>query len=285
MHLTRLIAIGAGVLMILLNLPGVASSPDAGKTPTAEQLVQVHLHSLKQNIQPGEQFLLAVEFTIQEHWHIYWKNSGESGMPTEVRVAAPDGFDVGEIRYPRPRRFRDTDGITFGYEKDAILFIPITAPESLVSPSVTLTCEIDWLVCNRICMIGHVKRELTLTTGLQDSPPQTPDTTLFQARVKHLPQSLDAFAGATANLENGRLIITGPAGDYSAFDFFPVSRPGVEFGKAEITSDNRTFHIEVPVSLRPDRSLGQPLVVEGLVALGSQRDDPCYNFRIHPVDE
>jgi len=43
-------------------------------------------------IAPGQPFMLGFKFTIAPGWHIYWKNPGDSGLPTEVKLNLPEGF-------------------------------------------------------------------------------------------------------------------------------------------------------------------------------------------------
>ena len=280
----RQISQTAGIGLVILGLIAGGPPSDAEMKMSAEQLVKVKLHHSVKAIHPGGPFLVGVEFEIHEHWHIYWKNSGESGMPTEVSIDAPDGFVIGDTLYPRPQRYRDADGMTYGYEDKVVLFIPITAPETISESFVTLTIDVDWLVCRRICKIGHVRQTLTLPVHQEDSTPPTQKSTFFEPERGSLPQSLDLREKAETILQDGRLTITGPAEGFTRFDFFPLTHPGVEYGPAEITHDDSSFHINVPVTLHPDRALGKPLIVEGLVTLGSQRDDPSYHFRLPPVD-
>ena len=38
-----------------------------------------------------------------EGWHSYWKNPGDTGIPTEIDWQMPEGFHVGELRWPTPK--------------------------------------------------------------------------------------------------------------------------------------------------------------------------------------
>src|SRR5205085_2447925 len=79
-------------------------------------------------ISPGAAFDLAVRFTIPAGWHIYWKNPGSSGIPTTVTVKAPSGFVVGSLLWPRPHALGEGEDVVYAYEKEVVLFIPVTAP-------------------------------------------------------------------------------------------------------------------------------------------------------------
>ena len=47
-------------------------------------------------ITAGETVWLGLEITHQPHWHTYWKNSGDSGLPTELAWTLPTGWNAGE---------------------------------------------------------------------------------------------------------------------------------------------------------------------------------------------
>ena len=49
-------------------------------------------------IAPGQPFTVAFRFDIAEEWHIYWRNSGDSGMPPSVRWQLPEGFVAQDTR-------------------------------------------------------------------------------------------------------------------------------------------------------------------------------------------
>ena len=51
--------------------------------------------------------------------------------------------------------------------------------------------------------------------------------------------------------------------------------------KIDVRADR--FVVRVSVNLDPDNALGEPMVVGGLVALGRNLDDPCYDFQL-PAD-
>src|SRR5882724_10439096 len=82
------------------KLPAAPGGSPQGKG--AEQLVHVKMLPLTQRVSAGETFDLAFVFEIEPQWHIYWKNSGSSGSPTEIQVTGPQGFTIGKARYPRP---------------------------------------------------------------------------------------------------------------------------------------------------------------------------------------
>ena len=52
--------------------------------------------------QPGT-VLVGLQLTHPPHWHTYWKNSGDSGLPTELQWTLPPGVMAGDIAWPVAR--------------------------------------------------------------------------------------------------------------------------------------------------------------------------------------
>ena len=78
----------------------------------------------------GGMFWLGVDMKIKEGWHIYWRNPGDSGLPTTIRWNPHPGLNPGEIHWPRPSRF-DEDGITtYGYSDRVTLLVPVSLSQN-----------------------------------------------------------------------------------------------------------------------------------------------------------
>src|SRR5262249_2465322 len=64
-------------------------------------------------------------------WHIYWRNPGDSGLPTAIDRSLPPGFSVGHILWPLPEHFVQNGIGNYGYAGATDLLVPITAPREL----------------------------------------------------------------------------------------------------------------------------------------------------------
>ncbi len=248
----------------------------------AESLVTVRLLTDTAPISPGMTFHLAVVFDISEHWHIYWQDPGEAGAPTSISLVAPKGFIVGEPRFPRPTAFQEEIGQTYGYENQAVIFIPVTATADLAPGAITFHADIDYLVCREHCLIGSARRSLTLeiTTDPSIAGPKidAADSAILKRFLSRLPEPLDRLESAEARFETGKLTVTGPMRGFESVEFFRIEPPGIEYGKTEITVADGRFHIATPVAVRTTNAPNRPIVLAGVVALGSDPDDPCYHF-------
>src|SRR5438067_6037154 len=79
-----------------------------------KELVTATLLADVDSVKAGKPFTLGVLLKIKPGWHVYWKNPGDSGLPTRVTWKLPEGFTADELRFPIPTRF-DQPGDIIGY--------------------------------------------------------------------------------------------------------------------------------------------------------------------------
>lgn len=130
-----------------------------------DQHVEAALVSAVSAVTPGVPFQVALRLVHDEHWHTYWINDGDSGLPTKIRWELPEGFSAGPIIWPFPRRIPMPPLVSFGYEGEAWLLTEITPPATLASSEVTLRANVSWLMCKEICIPGRAALALTLPVG------------------------------------------------------------------------------------------------------------------------
>ncbi len=101
----------------------------------------------------------AIKFKHVDHWHTYWKNSGDSGLPTEFSYSI-DGKNIThqESEWQTPKLFKEDEDIwTYGYDNSTYFFHQIK--KSLLTNSKKIKLSIKYLVCKEICIPG--KKEIT----------------------------------------------------------------------------------------------------------------------------
>lgn len=154
--------------------------------------VQAELLANVAKIRAGDAFTVGVLLKIDTDWHIYWKNSGDSGLPTSVRLTFPDGFRVGPVLWPVPVSFSRSGGIIdYGYEKSVMLLSEVEAPSKLSHGSaIPIRAEVSWVSCEEICIPGGSNLEMTLPVG--DST-QSANERLFNEWEKRLPVAADSL--------------------------------------------------------------------------------------------
>ncbi len=137
------------VLSVFWSTLAVAGNANSGHPATVELITDVV------GVEPGQPFDVALHFTIKPHWHIYWTNPGDSGIPPTVKWQLPEGVTVGDIRWPIPERLEKPPLANYGYSNEAFLLMPVTFPQSWkAGQPLALKAHVDYLVCDDICIPG-----------------------------------------------------------------------------------------------------------------------------------
>ncbi|MDB2444519.1 protein-disulfide reductase DsbD family protein [Gammaproteobacteria bacterium] len=135
--------------------------------------IEVELLAEPLQVVPGESFWLAIRLDPLEGWHTYWKFGGDSGEATNATDwILPEGVSVGDIIWPMPdwTPFPDSNLVTFTYEHEVFLPIPVVVPSSFDQDEFTASTLIEWQVCDEICIPGKQEFSLTLPVADQTSP-------------------------------------------------------------------------------------------------------------------
>ena len=137
-------------------------------------------------IKPGEPFWVGLRQTIRPKWHTYWKNPGDSGLPTEITWKLPEGAKAEPIVWPRPHLFDLSGVINYGFKDEAVLLVRITPPAN-ASGSFKLAAEANWLVCEDVCIPEDGKFELTLPVTATGAPAPPATRAIFDKARQQLP--------------------------------------------------------------------------------------------------
>jgi len=174
--------------------------------PGLPQPAQVELIAESSTVQSGQTFYVALDFKLEPHWHIYWKNPGASGLPVEIEWELPAGFRAGAIEWPAPERIELGGLMNYGYEDAATLMVPIRAAEDLIEGEpVMLQAEVAWLMCEEVCVPGDASLRLELVVGR--AADLSEDAALFAAARARLPQAALPWEVSATN-EDGLLVLT-----------------------------------------------------------------------------
>ncbi|MEE2025511.1 protein-disulfide reductase DsbD family protein [Alkalimonas mucilaginosa] len=158
------------LLMVLwcLLLAVLATSVQAVSTGWKQAPhIQVELVSSHQTVSPGQTFMLALHLLPQEHWHTYWQNPGDSGMPTQIRWQLPEGVTVSDIQWPAPQAFSIPPLMNYGFEGSTVLLSKVTLPANYTGTGLLVKADASWLVCEEICIPGDMAFELPLAVARQ----------------------------------------------------------------------------------------------------------------------
>ncbi len=115
-------------------------------------------------VQPGQSFDVALRLDLDPHWHVYWKNPGDTGLAPSIEWTLPEGFEVGELEFMAPEKIiTPPDFVSYGYEGEVFFLARVTAPDTLAAgEAVTLKADASWLVCEQMCIPGDAQLALSL---------------------------------------------------------------------------------------------------------------------------
>ncbi len=204
-------------------LAGLLSSAASGQSlfdlsgrepaPTAEELVDVALITEATHLTIGEPLELGVSFRIKPEWHIYWRNSGDTGAPPTISLDLPPGLEAGEIIWPTPKRYvHSGDLVDFIHEHEVTLIIPIFSSGDLEeAEEVEIRATVDWLVCRDLCLLGSGQYSITLPVGSPGAHPRLiPSETHpeLQRTRERAPREVSPNDRVQARWEEGSLVLT-----------------------------------------------------------------------------
>src|SRR5229473_3708796 len=161
-----------------------AAGPAFGQTVVQAENVRAELLADVAAVKAGEPFWVGLRQTIRPKWHTYWKNPGESGLPTEIKWTLPAGVTADPIVWPTPNLFNIGGVINYGYQDETVLLVRITPPADLGSSSLKLAAEANWLVCEDVCIPEDGKFELSLPVTATGAPAPPATRTIFD-KARH----------------------------------------------------------------------------------------------------
>src|SRR6266851_4554804 len=218
----RIGAILGGVLVGLAAVFGIAAPAYAASLPDP---VAARLVPEAGSVVPGGTLWVDLHLDINRGWHTYWRNPGDSGLPTEIAWDLPAGFSAGEIEWPAPERFVFGTIGNYGYKGSTDLLVPIAAPAGLEpGGTVHLVANASWLVCSEICIPGEAKLALDLPVVASPPAGDPAAAALFAAARHRLPHGATFEPRFAASGHELRLMV--PAAALAGIDrpsaaFFP----------------------------------------------------------------
>jgi len=99
---------------------------------------------------------VGLQLVHKPQWHTYWKNSGDSGQPTQLQWTLPAGVTAGDIAWPLPKKIPIGTLANYGFEGTVLLPVPLTITPAfkapLLSGDIDVKLKAAWLVCKKECI-------------------------------------------------------------------------------------------------------------------------------------
>lgn len=149
-----------------------ADASSAARVQTEQATVTLMAYA-PQGIRAGAAFELGLHIQHAPGWHTYWKNPGDSGLPTRLKPVLPAGMQSEPLRWPLPHAVPIGELVNFGYESDVLLPMTVRVAADYQPPEdglLQLHARAYWLVCRDVCVPqeGDLRLELPVDTPLTE---------------------------------------------------------------------------------------------------------------------
>jgi len=255
-------------LLSILTFTSTCSALAApGTVVTTDQVRAELVAHAPQGIVAGQPIWLGLVIDHQPHWHTYWKNPGDSGLPTTLQWTLPEGVKAGEIEWPTPKRLPIGPLVNHGYDGKLLLPVRVDVPAGFAADTLPIKLHAEWLVCKDVCIPESGDFALDLPARAAWSA----QAAAFDAAIASAPRSLAGATAAASLTEAGLQIeVGGLPADWAgkAIELFPET-PGVLDNAAPrpATWNGNRWTVTVPLS---DQRFESPQRMEAvLVPAGS----------------
>ncbi len=208
-------ALWTGANAQLFSKSGASNSASGTSAVVTTERVRAELVAhAPQGVAPGQPLWLGLLITHQPGWHTYWKNPGDSGLPTELAWQLPAGLDPGEIAWPVPEKIRIDTLANYGYEGKVLLPVPLQVAANFQPPlsvgslgnegsggMLNVRLHANWLVCKLEC----IPEEGDFTLQLPVRGSTALHAAAFDAALAAQPQNLPADSGMARVVDGERL--------------------------------------------------------------------------------
>lgn len=178
-------------------------------------------------VDAGKPVWVGLQLAHIPEWHTYWKNSGDSGLPTLLEWTLPAGVSAGEIAWPTPKKIPIGTLANYGYEGTVLLPVPLTVAPGFNAVNLDIRLKASWLVCKKEC----IPQEGDFALRIPARSSTASSGTLFAAAFAASPQPLPA-AGSQVDVGTNsiKVALRGlPAGlQGKTLAFFPETGSVIE---------------------------------------------------------
>lgn len=274
------------LLLLALAIRAIAQPAE----PVRSGPVEARLIADQASVLPGKSFTVGLLLRMDPDWHVYWKNPGESGLPTMVEWVLPPGFTAGPLQWPIPQRIETLGLVTYGYAGEVLLLSEITPPASLrAGQAIALSARAGWLACRVECTPGSAKLDLSLPVELSEPLPSPQWEAVFR-QAKALLPSVAPSVRITAEADMRQIILRAegvPVAAGARAFFFPAAAGSIKDSapqKVEESGSLLTLRLERAEAGEGSSRLQGLLVVSGPgQPLGIEVDTPLAAPKPHPA--
>jgi len=265
----------AGVLLCAALWLPLAAAAEAVRVDH----VEAELIAERTALTTGSDNWVALRLKPDAGWHTYWRNPGDSGIPTTLKWDLPQGVTAGDIVWPYPEQHALGEVMNYGYGAETLHLVPVTVGDD-AGKSIELHAEAKWLVCSDICIPGKADLKLQMVVDTQ-APVAQRWQRLFEQARERLPKKVDwpaqfAVDGKDFSLSAASTEIL--AAD--ALEFFPYAKDLVNHAAPQRHARDRE-------GIRISQNLSSffvtaPPTVDGVLVLTDDEEKHAYEISAKP---
>jgi len=240
----------------------------ASADPAAEH-TKLELVSEQDAIVPGQKLWLGVRFDLQDGWHTYWVNPGDSGEGPRVEWQLPTGFQAGPIQWPFPARLSTPPLVDYGYEHQVLLMTAVQLPWQAKEGKIeTIGARVHYLVCREVCIPGE--KQLALSLPVRSRAARSRSGQLFEVTRQRVPQRAPSqWRISVASVANEFVLNLRATTSLESVQFFPLNEEQIENAALQRTS---LIPGGVRLHLEKSKHLLKPISrLEGVLVIGSAK--------------
>ncbi len=203
-------------VLVLAAVAALAPAAQAQVTPksvvTTDQVRAELMAHAPEGVEPGKPVWLGLQITHKPEWHTYWKNSGDSGLPTVLEWTLPAGVIAGDIDWPTPKKIPIGTLANYGYENTVLLPVPLTiTPQfkpGLLSGELDVKLKAAWLVCKKECIPEEGEFALKLPVKSTTAINGAAFDAAFNARPRPLAADTSVRPGSQVQIDGNAIKLT-----------------------------------------------------------------------------
>lgn len=260
------------ILILLFAFNALSNNKKSGNDFT-----KVKLELSNKVVEPGSQILLIYTFIIDKDWHIYWRNPGDSGLPTKIEIE-DNNFTVEDYYWLPPIKFQWDEFTNYGYKDSTKIIVPISIPKNTQYGKYQLKSSVSWLVCKDECLPG----KQNFTTTIEVGNNSVINSEINEIILNYYPFTLNNIL-TSAKINNDTLFfkIGYNSVNYGKVytEFFPLEEGYYQYSgiKSELTTDN-AIDIILPLDNLREKD---PDEISGLLVIRNyDNHSPIFSFYV-----
>ncbi|MCU0342522.1 MAG: hypothetical protein MUF28_01725 [Ignavibacterium sp.] len=231
-------------------------------------LAEARLFANSFSIKKDSVISMGVLINLQKDWHIYWRNPGDSGLPTDIELILPQGITASEIKFPFPETFTSDEIVNYGYENQVLFLFDLNVPQNYSLKKLDISAKITALLCKEMCKAFDTTVTITLDIS-KDNLAEESISKLFESTGEMIPaenQNLNIIAESKSDLVYLRIFVNQNENqNIKDIRFYPYNE-GVfrNLVKQNILKKEKYFEMV----LEPDQfRIKEPTSVDGIIII------------------